>query len=147
MIRKLLFEHVIKLYSCKKNIILFKLPCTVLACFCLILVSQYCNAQQTRGNRSTANHIAVKGRVTDDKGEPLAGASIKLKGSEKGVVSDATGNFSLPVNKGDTVIVSFLGYNEYRFAATDNREMRIYLNTSLALNLNDVIVVAYGTQK
>lgn len=116
-----------------------------LLCSSFIFISLQASAQQ--GNNRTFDRIIIKGRVINDKGEALAGASIKLKNTEKGSVSNSSGNFSLSVNKGDTVIVSFLGYEGYQFVANNSKEIRVLLSASLAINLNDVIVVAYGTQK
>lgn len=113
----------------------------------LVVKAEYATAQQVNNNRPVSGRIVLKGKTTNEKGESLAGASIKLKDSEKGTISSAGGNFSLTVNKGDTVVVSFLGYNEYQFVVKDNRDVMISLTTSLASSLSDVIVIGYGTQK
>ena len=52
----------------------------------------------------------ITGRVTDTDGMPMPGVNIQIKGSGKGVVSDAGGNFSINVNEGDVLLFSFVGY-------------------------------------
>ncbi len=74
------------------------------------------SAQATRAYVSYANEAAqqkeeCKGVVKDVMGETVIGASVRVKGSEVGTITDFDGNFSLPgVGKGQTLIISFIGY-------------------------------------
>jgi iron complex outermembrane recepter protein len=52
----------------------------------------------------------VSGKITDEKGEPIVGANIVLKGTQKGTVSDDSGNFTLDVKEGDILVISYVGF-------------------------------------
>ena len=86
----------------------------------------------------------LMGRITDDKGVPLPGASIMLKGTTQSVVTDANGFYRLKasgINQG--LLVSYVGYEPYEFAAG-----RSFVNVALKPamnNLQEVVVVGYGT--
>ena len=54
--------------------------------------------------------IKVGGQVVDQEGEPLIGATIRLKGSENGVITDLDGNFQLDAPANATLVVSYVGY-------------------------------------
>ncbi|HEX6427417.1 MAG TPA: carboxypeptidase-like regulatory domain-containing protein [Niastella sp.] len=62
----------------------------------------------------------ISGTVVDIDSKPMAGASIYVKGAGTGTVSDTLGNFHLPVNMGDTVIVSYIGYNTQTLVVDSN---------------------------
>jgi TonB-linked SusC/RagA family outer membrane protein len=89
--------------------------------------------------------IDIRGRVLDEKGTPLPGASVKVKGSPQGTMTDSNGSFSLKGVSSDAVLViSFVGYDsrEVKAAAT--------VNVSLQPNKSDlaeVTVIGYGTQR
>ena len=86
------------------------------------------------------------GKVTDEKGQPLVGASIRIKGSKTGTSTDANGSFTLEVPDNTTLIISYLGYEDKEVAANGTAPLNISLK--LAVNsLNEAVVVGYGTQK
>jgi len=89
----------------------------------------------------------IKGRVTDSAGNPLAGASVIIKGTRTGAYTNENGEFSIASQKSTGILViSFLGYTsrEMPFSGEANLEIRL----SAADNRQaDVIVVGYGTQK
>lgn len=91
--------------------------------------------------------IDVRGRVIDEKGLPLGGASVKQKSGSKAVGTDASGNFAIKgVEKGAILVVSYLGYLPKEVKATENMG-DIKLEED-AKALNDVVInVAYGTSK
>lgn len=87
----------------------------------------------------------VSGVVQDAMG-PVIGASIKVKGTNTGVATDFDGKFTLSVNPGSTLIVSYIGYI--------TKEVKVGNQTSLVINLqedkqllDEVVVVGYGTMK
>ncbi len=87
----------------------------------------------------------VTGKVVDETGEPLTGASIVLKGTNEGIVTDLDGNFQLPAIKGQELEISYVGFAPITVRVGDGP-----LNITLAEstnNLNDVVVVGYGTVK
>lgn len=93
------------------------------------------------------NKIHVTGVVTDDKGSPVQNASVVIKGSAGGVTTGADGAFSLDVpNQKSTLLISSVGYQPQEMAVGKITNFSINLATS-ATNLNEVVVVGYGTQK
>ena len=89
----------------------------------------------------------VKGRITNDKGQPLPGASIKVKGTIMGTVADADGNFVLKGISAETVLViSYTGFETQELTVRNGSVLNITLIPSAA-TLEDVVVLGYGTQK
>lgn len=86
----------------------------------------------------------VKGRIVDQNGEPIIGATIKVKGTSHGSVSDMDGNFSLKVPAGATLEVSYIGYKTQEVKARDGMTVHLAEDSK---NLNEVVVVGFGTQK
>jgi TonB-linked SusC/RagA family outer membrane protein len=87
----------------------------------------------------------VKGVVRDGKG-PLQGVSVLVKHTARGTQTDASGNFSIQVNRGDTLTFSFLGYTTVE-SAVDGRSVYDINMSTEARALDDVVVVGYGTKK
>lgn len=91
----------------------------------------------------------IEGRVTDRSGEPLIGASVRLKeDSDKFTVTDADGDFTLSdVPDSCTVQVSYVGYNPQDVSVSpDRKDYSVILDDSHSL-LDEVVVVGYATQK
>lgn len=86
----------------------------------------------------------VKGTILDENGEPVIGATIKVQGSNEGVVSDLDGHFSLNVKPGSRLAVSYVGYKTQLLKASNN--MKIVLSTDSKF-IDEVVVVGYGVQK
>lgn len=93
-----------------------------------------------------AQDIKVTGSVIESAtGKPLESASVTLKGKGKGVATNANGDFSITVAKGESLVVSSIGYNSKEIKA-DDAVVNVSLDKS-DNNLADVVVVGYGTQK
>ncbi len=95
---------------------------------------------------AVAQTKTVKGKITDDKGAPVVAASIVAKGSNEGTASSETGDFSLLVPETTkSLVISAVGF--------ENREVPIsgdFMNITIVSssgNLDEVVVVGYGTQK
>lgn len=90
---------------------------------------------------------SVSGTVKDEKGNPLTGATINIKGTKLSVTTGADGSFtlSLPPNA-RTGVVSYVGMQTEEVSLTKTGPLQIVLKVSSA-NLGDVVVVAYGTVK
>ena len=87
----------------------------------------------------------VSGKVLDETGTPLPGASVLEKGTSNGTSTDFDGNFTLTVNDDSkTLMVSFIGYTSREGAITDNITITLLPDASI---LDEVVVVGYGTQK
>ena len=93
----------------------------------------------------------VEGKVTSESGEPLIGASIRVKGTEKGAVTDIEGNFSIALSTEEpsTLIVSYIGYEEqvliYTAKAGQKNTLAVNLKAS-STNLNTLVVTGYGVR-
>src|SRR5690606_13872855 len=89
---------------------------------------------------------SIQGTVTDAKGTPLVGVTVKVKGTDQGTVTDAEGKFTLVVPDNATLEVSYIGYATQEIAVGEQTDLQIQLKPS-ASGLNEVVVVGYGTQK
>ena len=89
----------------------------------------------------------ITGRITDaTSGSPLAGATIAVKNTKRTTTSDADGNFSISVADGKSVLViSFVGYTQQQLAVGSQSVITVKLQ-ALASDLQQVVVVGYGTQ-
>src|SRR5665213_497668 len=95
-----------------------------------------------------AQTTTVKGKVVDEKGEPVIGATVKLKSRPVGTVTDISGNFSLNVPAGETtLVVSYLGYVTQQIPVSKSSNNLLVTLVASANNLNEVVVVGYGTLK
>lgn len=90
--------------------------------------------------------LEVRGKVVDENGGPLPGASIKVKGANKGAVTDQNGAFILSdVAENATLEVSFVGYISQEIkASSQNMVIKLLPKPN---ELDDVVVVAYGSQR
>lgn len=87
----------------------------------------------------------VKGVITDENGDPIIGATVKAEGSSTGTVTDLDGNFSLQVASGTVLEISYIGYkNQTVTAGTSPLKIQMQEDSK---NLNEVVVVGFGTQK
>ena len=87
----------------------------------------------------------ITGTVVDAMG-PVIGASVVEKGTTNGTVTDFDGNFSLNVNPGATIVVSFIGFETQEISVGNQDNFQITLKDDNAL-LEEVVVVGYGVQK
>jgi TonB-dependent starch-binding outer membrane protein SusC len=87
--------------------------------------------------------IRVKGTVSNKQGEPLHGASIKVKGKNLGSATNARGEFSVAVDAKATLVVSHLGYKRQEVVVAGRTQIAIVLEDSVS-NLEDVTVVSVG---
>ncbi|HSC54998.1 MAG TPA: von Willebrand factor type A domain-containing protein [Phnomibacter sp.] len=90
--------------------------------------------------------IIVKGVVTDTLGKPLHGASVVVKGTNKYVVSDSAGAFTIEAQTGDLLTANFIGYTSSQVQLNADKKVHVALAPATA-TLNEVVVVGYGTQK
>jgi TonB family protein len=97
----------------------------------------------------TVSEIMYKGKVTaSDDNMPVPGASVNIKGTNKGVVTDASGNFSIAIPEPEktTLVASFIGMETKEFQAKTDSVNLIRLDPSV-LSLSEIVVVGYGTRK
>jgi TonB-linked SusC/RagA family outer membrane protein len=90
--------------------------------------------------------LGVKGKVVDDKGEPLPGVSIVVKGTQAGTITNVDGNFDMDVPDGMNVLVfSFVGYLPQEISIDGKTTLNITLKADTKA-LEEVVVVGYGSQ-
>ncbi|MBR1464486.1 MAG: TonB-dependent receptor [Prevotella sp.] len=102
-------------------------------------------AADTNGVTAVQQSKKVTGYVGDSQGA-LIGATVLEKGTTNGVVTDFDGNFSINVNPGATLVVSYVGYIQKEVAVGNNSHLSITLEDE-GHNLNEVVVIGYGTQR
>ena len=94
---------------------------------------------------STAQTMKVTGTVvSSEDGEPIIGATVLVKGTTNGTITDVNGSFSLNADKNAMLRISYVGMNSVDAPA--QQRMRITLS-SAAEQIDEVVVVAYGTAK
>ncbi len=95
-----------------------------------------------------ANGIAqtVSGKIADEKGEPLVGVSVVVKGTTTGGISDFDGKYSVTAPKDGILVFSFIGFTSKEEAINGRSTIDLSLETD-AKALNEVVVVGYGTQR
>ena len=112
----------------------------LILCFFSLLVFSIgftANAQQAR----------ITGKVTDaSTGEGIPGASVLVKGTTRGMVTDLDGNFSIEASSTDVLVFSFIGYTTVEEIVGTRTSININLSESIQ-GLNEVVVVGYGTQE
>ena len=95
----------------------------------------------------TQQTIKVKGQVVDQTGEPLIGATVRVKGAQSGSVTDMDGNFEIDAASNATLLVSYVGYKDREIAVRGRAVIdQIQLESDDNV-LEQVVVVGYGTQK
>src|SRR4030095_11778069 len=93
-----------------------------------------------------APEITVKGRITDENGAPLSGASIRVKGSSQGVSANANGEFTITVPDDAVLIFSYVGYEERQVSVSGQSTINVALQPSAKVQ-DQVVVVGYGSQR
>jgi TonB-linked SusC/RagA family outer membrane protein len=91
--------------------------------------------------------VPITGKVVDKNGEAIIGASILEKGTTNGVSTDLNGNFKLSVaGPASVLVVAYIGFNNQEVTVGSQTNINITLTENVK-NLNEVVVVGYGTQK
>lgn len=89
----------------------------------------------------------VKGRITDDKGDAVAGAAVQEKGTSKGVLTNESGDFEIKVAGTDAILViNSLGFDSQEIALKGRTYLAVSL-TAVAANMKELIVIGYGEQR
>ena len=125
----------------RKSVVLVGM-CIAAGLFC---APQAYAAADTNGVTAVQQSKKVTGYVGDSQGA-LIGATVLEKGTTNGVVTDFDGNFSINVNPGATLVVSYVGYIQKEVAVGNNSHLSITLEDE-GHNLNEVVVIGYGTQR
>ena len=115
---------------------------------CLFGATLPMTANQTVGQALVVNQQAkkgtVKGKVVDTEGEPIIGASVKVKGSNVATVTDIDGLFSINAPLNSTLEISYIGFTSQTVKVANKETVSVVMVNNSKL-LDDVIVVGYGT--
>ncbi len=121
----------------------------LLAGACTALGVVYSPAAHAAAEKASVQNVqqqkTVKGTVNDPNG-PIIGATVMEKGTSNGTITDIDGNFSLNVNPGATIVVTYVGYQTQEVAVGNQNTLNINLKEE-DNSLNEVVVVGYGVQK
>lgn len=93
-------------------------------------------------NYSAQQNKVVKGRVIDQNGDAVIGASVLVKGTTRGTITDVDGNFSVDVAKGESLVISYIGFVEQEIVPT-GKDLTIVLKEDTEV-LGEVVVLGYG---
>ncbi|MDX8337763.1 TonB-dependent receptor [Draconibacterium sp. IB214405] len=105
------------------------------------------NGNPDQMSTAQQENITVKGKIVDESGEPLPGATISQSNTTNGTITDIDGNFTLSVPSDATLLVSFIGYKSIEVSVEGKADLG---NITLApdmIGLEQVVVVGYGTQR
>ncbi len=92
------------------------------------------------------NTLHVKGRITDETGRPVAKAAVQVKGTSTGVTADDNGSFEITAPSNATLVISAVGFGSREVAVNNKASIAVVMN-SATKELEQVIVVGYGTQR
>ncbi len=110
--------------------------CSLLFCLLLMVSESFAQTQ------------TITGTITNVREEPLEGASVIVKGSARSTISNALGEFSIPVNDNDTLVFSYAGLETQEVAVGGRQVLNIIMRAAAGTEqMEDVVVVAFGTQK
>ena len=87
----------------------------------------------------------ITGKITDDAGQPVPGASVMVKGSRTAVTAGADGSFTITAKEKDVLVISYVGFQDKEVSVSGNT-----LNVAMVKgdrSMDDVVVIGYGTQK
>ena len=108
----------------------------LLGLFCAFSVSAFAQSK------------TITGKVTDSAGEPIPGVSISIKGTTTGTVSNIDGEYELKGEglENSTLVYSFIGMETQEIAVAGRDKINVPLKSEI-LEINEVVVVGYGTQQ
>ncbi len=99
------------------------------------------------GWENDAVQRAVSGKITDENGQPIAGANIAVKGTTVGTITGADGRYKLTVPEGaNTLVVSFIGYLTQEVIIGNQSVINVVLESDIQA-LSEIVVVGYGQQR
>ncbi len=92
--------------------------------------------------------FTMSGTIIDkETNEPLIGAGVLVKGVGRGTITNIDGKYSLEVQRGETLVFSYVGYQNTEIVVTNQRTLNVSLAVSESNNLNEVLIVGHGKAK
>ena len=116
---------------------------------CALSVATNVFCQNTSPSVNSSNSTII-GTISDETGQALIGATVLIKGTSIGAVTDVNGKYTLKVSKGIyTIVCSYVGYTtiEKNVSITENQTVTVDFSMTGSASLQEVVVVGYGTQK
>ena len=110
-----------------------------------IIVTSRAKTVKEAGSAQQDN-VTVRGTVTDKNGDPLIGASVKVKDQNIATVTDIDGKYSLTVARGSVLVCTYVGFVTTEQTANGNRSVDFVLDEQNR-SLNELVVIGYGSQK
>lgn len=110
--------------------------------------SELIPANLTDDNATLSTNVfdQITGRITDNDGNPLSGVSISVKGTARGTSTNNRGEFSIEANKGDVLVISYVGYEAQEWVVGDSRTVSVSLRVSNQ-PMTEVVVTALGIRR
>lgn len=90
--------------------------------------------------------IEITGKVLDENGEPLPGATLTIEGTTTGTVTDMDGNFSLNLDEGEVLVISYIGYQTQKITIENQTQVSVSMELD-DTSLGEVVVIGYGTRE
>ncbi|RYY33491.1 MAG: SusC/RagA family TonB-linked outer membrane protein, partial [Sphingobacteriaceae bacterium] len=112
----------------------------------VIVINERTDATVIAGGQEIQKQVKVAGKVIDDTNTPLPGVTVKVKGTTIGTVTDANGAFSIDAPDDAILVFTYIGFTDKEVAVAGQITLSVQLIPATN-NLNEVIVVGYGTQK
>ena len=103
-------------------------------------------AAAVNGVNAVAQADVVKGKVVDQSGEPIIGATVKVEGQDKGALTDLDGNFSISGVKSGKLVITYIGYKTATVNVTAGTPVTVTIEEDTK-TLGEVVVVGFGVQK
>ncbi len=124
---------------------LLKLCCT-LALVCIFAAVEGVHASTIRTESEQQSQRTIKGKVVDEDGEPLIGATVRVKNVATGTITDSKGLFNLQTPQTGMIEVSYVGYKPLEVALSSQQFYTIVLESQIIL-MDDVVVTALGIKR
>ena len=105
------------------------------------------NINTAQMTMAQAGNITIKGKIVDDKNEPLPGATIQQKGTSNGVITDVDGNFSISAASDATLTISFIGFRSIEISVGGKTALGNITLISEIKELDQLVVIGYGSQR
>ena len=131
----------------RKSIIFIAKPLTLLGA-CLLWSAQgvFADNPLLIAGHTMQQQQEISGRITDDNGAAISGATVTVKGTNRATSSNESGVFSLQANLGEILEIRNLGFKTQEFTIQNTDQISITLLADNA-NIDEIVIVGYGTQK